>query len=87
MLTCKDTAKASAQDELSTASWARGLALRFHLLMCRHCRRYAAQIRAIGAAVRRLIREPLEDPRVLERLEKAILGGPETKADSSEITR
>ena len=45
MLTCKDVATAIGQDEWRTASWRRRLALRVHLLMCRHCCRYAAQIR------------------------------------------
>ena len=53
--------------------------------MCRHCRRYAAQIRAIGTAVHSLLREQGEDPKVLARLERTILNGPEAKADSREI--
>ncbi len=32
------------------AGWRERLAVRFHLLRCRHCRRYMAQLRAIGAA-------------------------------------
>ena len=84
-MTCKAVAKAVAQDELDTGTWRRRLALRFHLLRCRHCRRYAAQIRAIGAAVHSLLREQGEDPKVLARLERAILNGPEAKADSREI--
>ncbi len=79
MLTCKDVATAIGQDELRTAPWWRGLALRLHLLMCRHGRRYAAQIRAIGTAARSLLREHGEDPKVLERLRETILSLPETK--------
>ena len=44
MRTCKDVATAIGQDDLRTVPWWRGLALRLHLLMCPHCRRYAAQI-------------------------------------------
>ncbi len=36
------------------AGWRERLAVRFHLLRCRHCRRYRAQLRAIGAAARNL---------------------------------
>ncbi len=71
MLTCKDVAKAVAQDELDTGPWRRRLALRCHLLMCRHYRRYAAQIRAIGTAVHSLLREHGDNPKALERLESA----------------
>ena len=68
MLTCKEMATAIGRDEWRTASWRRRLALRLHLLMCSACRRYAAQIRAIGTAARSLLRERGEDPAVLERL-------------------
>ena len=73
MPTCKDVATAIGQDDVRTLPWWRGLALRLHLLMCPHCRRYAAQIRAIGMAARRLFREQGEDPRTLERLQETIL--------------
>ena len=73
MLTCKDVATAVGQDDMRTLGWWRGLGLRFHLLMCRDCRRYAAQIRAIGTAARRLFREHGEDPQTLERLQARIL--------------
>ena len=73
MPTCKDVATAIGQDELRTVPWWRGLAVRLHLLMCPHCRRYAAQIRAIGTATRRLFREHGEDPQTLERLQETIL--------------
>ena len=77
MLTCKDVATAIGRDDLRTAPRWRRLALRLHLLRP-HCRRYAAQIRAIGTAARRLFREQGEDPRTLERLQKTILSRPET---------
>ena len=54
------------------------------LLMCSHCRCYAAQIRAIGTAVRSLFQKPGEDAKILERLRETILGRPETKLDPSE---
>ena len=87
MLTCKDVATAIGQDEWRTVPWWRGLALRLHLLMCPHCRRYAAQIRAIGRAARRLFREHGDDLKVLERLHETILSLPETKPESSDIER
>ena len=87
MLTCKETAKAIGQDELRTAPRWRRLALRLHLLMCSHCRRYAAQIRAIGTAARRLWREHGADPTVLERLHETILSRPEIKPHSGDVER
>ncbi len=74
MRTCKEVATVIGQDDVRTVPWWRGLALRLHLLMCPHCRRYAAQIRAIGTAARRLFREHAEDPQTLERLQETILG-------------
>lgn len=62
-------------DELATAPWSRRLALRVHLLACRHCRRYAAQIRAIGRAVRGLFPAHDTDPEAVQRLEERILRG------------
>ncbi len=87
MLTCKDVATAIGRDEWRAASWRRRLALRLHLLMCSHCRRYAAQIRAIGTAARRLFREHGEDPQVLARLQETILSLLETKPKSSDVER
>ena len=87
MLTCKDVATAIGQDDVRPVPTWRGLALRLHLLMCPHCRRYANQIRAIGTAARRLLRERGEDSKALERLREAILSYPERNPGSDEITR
>ena len=76
MPTCKDVATAIGQDDVRTLPWWRGLALRLHLLMCPHCRRYAAQIRAIGTAARSLFREYDANPQVLARLQETILSRP-----------
>ena len=76
MLTCKDGATAIGRDEWRAAPRWRRLALRLHLLLCPHCRRYPAQIRAIGAAARRLLREQGEDLKALARLQQTILGRP-----------
>ena len=63
------------------------LALRVHLLMCRHCRRYAAQIQAIGMAARSLFREQGQDPKGLERLQERILTRRDTTPGSGEVER
>ena len=70
MLTCKDVATAIGGDEWRAAPRWRRLALRLHLLMCPHCRRYAAQIRATGTAGRQpapAARRRPEGPRAAHR--------------------
>ena len=85
MLTCKDVATAIGRDEWRAAPRWQRLALRLHLLMCTHCRRYAAQIRAVGAAARSLIRAHGEDPAALDRLQERILGPCDNRPSSGEI--
>ncbi len=84
MLTCKEVATTIAQDESGRGGWRHTWALRLHLLMCRHCRRYAGQIQAIGPAVRRLLREHGDDPKAVARLEAAILSDLAAKSDASD---
>ncbi len=87
MLTCKDVATAIGRDDGRAAPQWRRLALRLHLWMCPHCRRYAAQIRAIGTAVRTLVRQRGEDPTVLERLQLTILRHADATPDSGDVAR
>ncbi len=84
MLSCKETARILASDALEDLAWGRRLALRVHLLMCRHCRRYARQLRAIGVAARSLWGEESMDSSTLERLERGILRGSARSESSSE---
>ena len=73
MLNCKDVTRKIASDEFREAGWGERLGVRFHLFMCRHCRRYAVQLRVIGAAARKLCGPRSQDPSTLERLERQIL--------------
>ncbi len=75
MLACKEVTRIVAAEELDEAGWKRRLAIRLHLLMCRHCRRYAAQLRAIGKAAHSILGTGPEDQDsdAIERLERAIL--------------
>lgn len=88
MVSCKEVTRKIASDEFAEAGWKERLAIRLHLLGCHHCRRYAAQLRAIGAAARNLLGSRSQDPSALERLERQILerslGGPEDPLGSSE---
>ncbi len=87
MVSCKEVTRKFASDEFAEAGWNERLAVRFHLLLCHHCRGYAAQLRAIGAAARNLLRSRPQDPSALERLERQILerslGGPKDPTGSS----
>ena len=84
MLNCRELERIVASDEIVEAAWPRKLGARVHLLMCRHCRRYAAELRAIGAGARRSWGAEARDPGRLEQLERKILGRfPKGSPDSS----
>ena len=73
MLNCKEIARLLASDGLEEASLSARARVRLHLLMCRHCRGYAAQLRAIGAAGREMWGSCTEEHEVLRDLERSIL--------------
>ena len=75
MLNCKEVALLIASDELADAVWSdrARIRVRLHLLMCRHCRRYAAQLVAIGAGVRDRWDPGAADTQTLESLTTSIL--------------
>jgi len=75
MLTCREVTRTIATDELASAGWRQRLSIRFHLLMCRHCRRYASQIKNIGVAVRGIFDEQTSDLSSREQLRANILDG------------
>ena len=74
MLRCDEVTRLVASDELADAGWRKRLAVRFHHLMCRHCRRYAAQIRRLGTWARQHTAGEPEDPENVSRLKSCILG-------------
>ncbi len=84
MMSCREVTGLVASDELAEARWARRLVVRLHLLMCRHCRRYARQLRDIGACARKHWGPQTENSETLQRLERDILerskGPPEGSA-------
>ena len=84
MLSCEEVSRTIASDELATAGWPRRLSLELHLLMCRHCRRYSREMRAIGAAARRIFGDERPDPGSRERLRSSILDKlPDDETDGS----
>jgi len=72
MLRCKQVTTMVASGDLEDAGlWLR-LKIRLHLMMCRHCARYAEQIHAIGVKARERFRPSEERPDV-EDLQRKIL--------------
>ncbi len=62
MMNCKDVSTLIARGELTQAPLMRRLAMRMHLVFCRHCRAFQRQLDAIARAARaataRLANEP-----------------------------
>lgn len=73
MLKCRDASRLIASGQGETLGFWKKLELRLHLLMCDSCRRYLAQVRAIGRGMRNLAARDQPDPEDLERLEKDIV--------------
>jgi anti-sigma factor RsiW len=75
MPTCRDVTELATDYQEGTLSLRRRLEVRLHLLMCRFCRRYLAQMRTVADALRRL---PPERPpeAVRERLVAAFREAP-----------
>lgn len=70
MLKCEHvTEKADALVDGSELSRRERFALRLHLMMCRHCRRYVRQMRALLGLLPRQ-EEPLEEARTEAILKK-----------------
>jgi len=74
MLKCRDVERKIGSDEILDAGLMERLAVRMHLAMCRHCRNYARQVRAIGNAARSVYEGFREDPERLARLIRGITG-------------
>lgn len=76
---CREVSGAVASGALDEAPIRRRLAVRLHLVMCRHCRRYARQLRAIGRATRELLSSSEAEDDSVERLRRALLGRTEPR--------
>lgn len=68
MLSCNEVTRLLSSEAVRTAPLGQRLAVRFHLLMCQHCRRYVRELAAIGRAARQVLKVPGEsDVAGLER--------------------
>ncbi len=75
MACCREVTRKIASDVFREATLWQRLTVRFHLLMCCHCQRYAKQLREIGSAARTLWSPSSQDRSTIERLERQILEG------------
>ena len=82
MPNCKEVARLIASDELADAVWSDRALVGLHLMMCRHCKGYAAQLRAIGAAARDRWDLGVVDRAAFEQLQSSIL---ERCLDASDV--
>ncbi len=73
MPNCQEIARLIASEELADAGWLYRALVRLHLLRCRDCGAYAAQLQAIGAAARDRRDSGAPDRKALEKLESSIL--------------
>gem|GEM_PF-5989764 len=71
-MNCREASEHIATDATRDGRWTLRLAVRFHLLLCRTCRAYASQLRALGVAGRRLSETPPPDSERMAHLEDAI---------------
>ncbi len=83
MLTCKEVSSTISSDGLERSGWWQRLQVRMHLLMCRYCRRYAAQIRAVNAATRSVLETAGPDREAASRLEGSILDSLQAPEDGA----
>lgn len=68
MITCREVVQhVSRGERKGVRGW---LAVRFHLLMCRHCSAFERHLRALGRGVRRL---SAGDEEVIRKLEQEVL--------------
>jgi len=70
MISCQELSTAIASDKLEGAGWRQRLGIRFHLMICKHCRCYARQMKALGGVMRRLAGK---DERACQDLEQKII--------------
>ncbi len=69
---CKDLARRSTRGEFEDASWFTRLLIWMHLLMCRHCSRFKAQMELISQTAKKTADAPLEPLRLNEFKKKLL---------------
>jgi predicted anti-sigma-YlaC factor YlaD len=71
MLTCRELAQTMASDYLDAQlTWRERAAVRFHLLICNHCRRFMRQLTLVRGLLARRSEPPPAEPKVREIAER-----------------
>ena len=95
MQNCREVSYLIASDGLEHVGWPTRLQTRLHILYCKHCRQYAAQLAMIGRIGREALSADLVDPKTVQRLEGSIMdyalggydeGQEDTSGDEGEPT-
>lgn len=74
MPTCREVVRVTTTATLEELPPLKRLGFRMHVMLCRHCRRYTRQIRAIGLAAREILTRTSGEHESLDRLRRALLG-------------
>jgi len=73
MLKCREVSRLVASDDVVDLGLFKRLELRLHLMMCRHCSGYAAQIRGLGDGAREVADRETCLPERLDEIERKII--------------
>lgn len=73
MLACNEVTRLWASEEIRTAPLSRRLAVRFHLMLCEHCRRYVRELATIGSAARSRARNSAASETAILNLERRLI--------------
>jgi anti-sigma factor ChrR (cupin superfamily) len=73
MLSCRDVAAMIAAEQMLRVGRLTRLRVQVHLLLCRHCRRYARELRAIGRGARDAASAAMPSAAQLDRLARSVL--------------
>lgn len=73
MQNCREMSYLIASDGLERATWPTRLMARVHLLYCKHCRRYAAEVATVDRVGREALGAESASPETVHRLEQSIM--------------
>ena len=73
MIDCKGVHQLVASGEEQELGFMKKMELKIHMMMCKHCRGYSDQIRAMGEAIRELCQDRPGDDELCNKLEKEVL--------------
>jgi hypothetical protein len=69
MLNCKETTQLISQSLDRDLSWKERFSLKYHLLICKNCKRFGQQLQTIYVALKRIGKNVENDPNITLPLE------------------